>query len=103
MRKNMSAPLGKKIRREAEMLAVEAEKIRQNKTIRALVDNYSYVLTGGKPITLAEAYPLALQKPSCREPSEHIARQKLRYWNDFVSYTSANLTINSSKENPFSD
>ncbi|WP_176012622.1 hypothetical protein [Victivallis sp. Marseille-Q1083] len=99
----MSAPLGKKIRREAEMLAVEAEKIRQNKTIRALVDNYSYVLTGGKPITLAEAYPLALQKPSCREPSEHIARQKLRYWNDFVSYTSANLTINSSKENPFSD
>ena len=32
-----------KIRREAETLSAEEEKFRQNKTIRALVDNYSYV------------------------------------------------------------
>lgn len=87
--KEYERSIREKIRREAETLSAEEEKIRQNKTIRALVDNYSYVLTGGKPITLAEAYPLALQKPSRREPSEHIARQKLRYWNDFISYMAA--------------
>ena len=87
--KEYERSIREKIRREAETLSAEEEKIRQNKTVRALVDNYSYVLTGGKPITLAEAYPLALQKPSRREPSEHIARQKLRYWNDFVSYMAA--------------
>ena len=35
--------LREKIRREAETLSAEEEKFRQNKTIRALVDNYSYV------------------------------------------------------------
>lgn len=81
--------LREKIRRQVATLAKEQEKVKHNKTIRALVDNYSYVLTGGKPITLAKAYPLALKKPSRREPSEHIAKQKLRYWNDFISYMAA--------------
>ncbi len=87
--KEYERTIREKVSHELETLAVETEKVQQNKTIRVLVDNYSYVLTGGKPITLAEAYPLALQKPSRREPSEHIAKQKLRDWNDFVYYMAA--------------
>lgn len=84
--KKFERTVREKIREKNVQLEKEQEKIKYNKTIRALVDNYSYVLTGGKPIMLAEAYPLALQKPSRREPSEPIAKQKLRYWNDFISY-----------------
>ena len=41
--KEYERSIREKIRREAETLSAEEEKIRQNKTIRALVDNYSYV------------------------------------------------------------
>ena len=53
--KEYERTIREKIRREAETLSAEEEKIRQNKTIRAFVDNCSYyVLTGGKPVTPAE-------------------------------------------------
>ncbi len=40
--KEYERSIREKIRREAETLSAEEEKIRQNKTIRALVDNYSF-------------------------------------------------------------
>lgn len=50
--KEYERSIREKIRREAETLSAEEDKIRQNKTIRALVDNYSYVLTGGSQLPL---------------------------------------------------
>lgn len=78
-----------RIGKEVAALKEEERRIRQNKTVVALIENYKQELTGAKPIPLAEAYELAVKKPSKREPSRHIAKQKRRYWYDFVSYMSA--------------
>lgn len=77
------------IQAELSLVAEEEKKIRQNKTVVALVENYKQELTGAEPIPLSEAYELAVKKPSKREPSLHIAKQKRRYWYDFVSYMAA--------------
>ncbi len=79
----------KLIEKEVAMLKEEERRIRQNKTVIALVENYKQELTGAKPIPLTEAYELAVKKPTKREPSEHIAKQKRRYCYDFVAYMAA--------------
>ena len=68
-----------RIGKEVAALKEEERRIRQNKTVVALIENYKQELTGAKPIPLAEAYELAVKKPSKREPSLHIAKQKRRY------------------------
>ncbi len=77
------------IRTELARISAEEKKIRQNKTVLALIENYKQELTGATRVSLSEAYELAIRKPSKREPSEHIARQKRRYWYDFIAYMTA--------------
>lgn len=77
-------------RQEAEALEAQIRErsadIRRNKTVRALIDNYRYELTGGKPISLSEAYDLAEAKPSKREASESYRKLRKLYWSDFVAF-----------------
>ena len=75
--------------KEYEALQREKKRIRQNKTIVALVENYKLELSGGRRILLEEAYALSQEKPSKRMPSEHIIRQKQRFWNDFLAFMKA--------------
>lgn len=66
---------------------VEAEReIRKNRTVRALVENYKFELTGGKPIQLEEAFQLAAAKPSKRKAKSSYAGLRKTYWNDFVQF-----------------
>ena len=66
----------------------ELANIHRQKTVTALVENYKFELTGGKPITLPEAFKLAAAKPSKRKATSSYARLREVYWNDFVQYLS---------------
>ena len=51
----------------AQELAEQAETeraVRRNQSVRALVENYRYELTGGSPVRIADAYPLAAARPA---------------------------------------
>lgn len=61
-------------------------EIRKNKSVRALVENYKYELTGGRPIPLTEAFPLAEAKPSKRKAKSSYATLRKTYWEDFVRF-----------------
>ena len=61
-------------------------EIRKNKSVRALVENYRYELTGGRPIPLTEAFPLAEAKPSKRKAKSSYATLRKTYWEDFVRF-----------------
>lgn len=65
------------------------EEVRRNRSVRALVENYKYELTGGSPITLFEAFPLAAAKPSKRESKSSYAVLRETYWKDFASFIEA--------------
>lgn len=69
----------------ADREKTEAE-IRRNKSVRALVENYRFELTGGKPILIADAYPLAAAKPSKRESHSGYAEARQSYWADFAAF-----------------
>lgn len=71
----------------AAQLQIEQEKIKYNRNVRALVENYRYVLNGGKSILLSEAYELFLAKPRKRRTiSEKSRRQYQAYWGDFLAF-----------------
>ena len=76
------------IHEEAERKELEND-VRKNKTVTALIENYRYELTGGKPVSLAEAFELALSKPSRRQCHETYREQKRLYWSDFTAYMAA--------------
>lgn len=60
--------------------------VRTNKSVVALIENYKYELTGGKPIPLSAVPELVRQKPWKRKASESYWKQKDLYWNDFTAY-----------------
>lgn len=60
--------------------------IRKNRTVRALVENYRYELTGGRPIPLKEAYALAASKPSRKKAAPRFAEQRETYFSDFTAF-----------------
>ena len=60
--------------------------IRKNRTVRALVENYRYELTGGKPVPLAEAYAMAAAKPSRKKAASRFAEQRESYFSDFTAF-----------------
>lgn len=62
------------------------EDVRKNRTVRALVENYRYELTGGRPVHLEEAYDLAANKPSRRPAVSRFAEQRKTYFSDFVAF-----------------
>lgn len=75
-----------RIAKEAEDRINVEREIRQNKSVRALVENYKYELTGGRPIRLSEAFPLAEAKPSKRKAKSSYAALRKTYWEDFVRF-----------------
>ncbi len=72
-----------------KQLQVEALKVRSQKTVVALIENYKFELTGGEPIPLIDGCRLSFLKPSRREPSAKAKNQKELYWKDFVSFLKA--------------
>ena len=77
-------------RRQAESFerAVK-EKTKQAsglKSVKALYETFREDLTGGKKITLEEAFDLAEQKPRPRLPSEKHASTKRTIWGDFLAF-----------------
>lgn len=62
------------------------KRVSEQKTVKALVDNFRDVLTGGKKISLAEAYDLAEQKPRTHVPSQGHASTKRAIWSDFLAF-----------------
>lgn len=60
--------------------------VRRNRTVRALVENYRYELTGGKPISLGQACALAASKPSRKKAAPSFAEQRETYFADFVAF-----------------
>lgn len=61
-------------------------QLSQQKTARALVENFRNVLTGGRRVMLSEAYELAEAKPTRRSPGTVWAKQKRRSWQDFAAF-----------------
>lgn len=70
---------------ERKLIATE-KGVTAQKNVRALVENYRDVLTGGSPISLLEAYELSLKKPKKRMPSEELIKIKRSYWQDFIAF-----------------
>ena len=64
----------------------EAEDIRKNKTVAALVENYRYELTGGRPIPLGDVISLVKEKPWKKAASEAHWQHKESYWRDFALF-----------------
>ena len=81
---------GCKNRRDAEAFErTMREKALQGaglKSVKALYETFREELTGGKLISLAEAYDLAEQKPRTRMPSAGHAATKRAIWNDFLAF-----------------
>ena len=55
----------------------------EQKSVKALIDNFREELTGGEAVSLAGAFDRYITKPKKRIPSEHQARTNRTYWNDF--------------------
>jgi len=58
----------------------------KQKTVKALIENFRYDLTGGSKISLKDAYDLSLDKPRKRQPSATLIKSKRAYWNDFIAF-----------------
>ena len=56
------------------------------KSVKALYETFREDLTGGKRISLDEAFTLAEQKPRPRVPSEKHAGTKRTIWGDFLAF-----------------
>lgn len=81
---------GCKCRRDAEVFErTMRAKVLQGaglKSVKALYETFREDLTGGKRISLAEAYDLAEQKPRTRMPSAGHAATKRAIWRDFLAF-----------------
>ena len=87
---------GKPTGNEREALSYEARmrtevrKVRANKSVKALAENYRQELTGAKAIPLASAYQRSLEKPRKRMPGPERRVFKGNHWADFVAYMNDN-------------
>ncbi|MBO4630817.1 MAG: site-specific integrase [Lentisphaeria bacterium] len=61
-------------------------KASAQKNVRALVENFRDVLSGGVKIKLTDAFRLSLQKPRRRKPSEKLLLRKQQIFNDFTAF-----------------
>ena len=77
-------------KRQAEVFERELrEKIKQAaglKSVKALYETFREDLTGGKKITLDEAFELSLKKPRKRVPAEKKLELKRGVWRDFLAF-----------------
>ncbi len=81
---------GAKNKREAEAYEKKfmdtVKRASEQKTVKALVDNFRDVLTGGVRIPLDDAFELAEQKPRKRIPAAKKLGLKRGVWLDFLAF-----------------
>lgn len=58
----------------------------EQKTVKALVENFRDELTGGHAIKLIDAFSAYLKKPTKRQPGSRQIAQNRTYWNDFQMF-----------------
>lgn len=58
----------------------------EQKSVKALIDNFREELTGGDVILLAGAFDRYIAKPKKRRPSDHQQQRNRTYWGDFVAF-----------------
>lgn len=61
-------------------------KLSEQKSVKAIVENFRDELSGGNPIAIAEAYELSLKKPRKLQPSNKQIESKRSYWRDFLRF-----------------
>ena len=61
-------------------------RIRSNKSVKALAENFREELTGARAIPLAEAFERSLAKPRKRKPCSERLALKRGHWQDFLRY-----------------
>lgn len=87
---------GQPTRNERIALAYEKAKraelgrVRANKSVKALVENYREELTGSRAIPLHEAYERSCRKPRKRTPGTGRQAIKQRHWQDFLAFMEDN-------------
>lgn len=69
----------KEIRRKVSALKAQ-------KSVKALVENFRDELSGGRRISLEEAFPLATEKPVARKASKDWESYKRKCWEDFLAF-----------------
>lgn len=57
-----------------------AKTASEQKSVKALIDNFADQLTGGSAVPLADALELYLKKPKKRMPGAKQLAQKISYW-----------------------
>ena len=67
-------------------LKTTAKTASEQKSVKALIDNFADQLTGGSAVPLADALDLYLKKPKKRMPGEKQLAQKISYWGDFTAW-----------------
>ncbi len=65
------------------------EKLRQQSSAKGLVENFRDELTGGRRISLSEAFAVFREKPRARELRGHHAKVTESFWNDFLAFMAA--------------
>lgn len=92
-RRYSGACQGCQTKAQAQAYAKEREKelmrLKEQRNVRALVENFREELTGGRKISLTEAFELAEAKPMRRRPSERQTRAKRSFWQDFLDFMEA--------------
>lgn len=63
-----------------------AKTASEQKSVKALIDNFADQLTGGSAVPLADALDLYLKKPKKRMPGDKQLAQKISYWGDFTAW-----------------
>lgn len=63
-----------------------AKTASEQKSVKALIDNFADQLTGGSAVPLADALELYLKKPKKRMPGAKQLAQKISYWGDFTAW-----------------
>ena len=63
-----------------------ASELKAQRSVKALVENFRDVLSGGRRISLGEAFGLAAEKPVARKAAGAWEGHKRRCWEDFVAF-----------------
>ncbi len=67
-------------------IKAKVKELSQQKSVKALIDNFRQDMTGGSDILIADACELSLKKPRQKQPSEKLIKSKRSCWRDFTEY-----------------
>jgi len=67
-------------------IKAKVKELSQQKSVKALIDNFRQDITGGSDILIADACELSLKKPRQKQPNEKSVKLKRSCWRDFTEY-----------------